>query len=130
MKIRSFKEMAIWKISINIVKNIYNVTIQDKFSRDYCLRDQIRRASISISSNIAEGFERSNNNEFIYFLKIAKGSVGEVRTQLIIAMEVGYIRREEFYNLEVQLIELANQIGKFISYLRKLRKNNDFQLNK
>lgn len=77
MRITKFEDLNIWKLSLEITKEIYDLTSQKEFSRDFCLRDQIRRAVISISSNIAEGFEKNNNNEFIRYLKIAKGSVGE-----------------------------------------------------
>lgn len=69
---------------------------QPKFNKDFKLRDQVRGAIISVSSNIVEGFEKNNNNEFIRFFKIAKGSVGEVRNQLFIALAVGYISQAQF----------------------------------
>lgn len=96
MKITKFEELKIWKLSLKIAKIIYHFTSKRKFSKDFSLRDQIRRAIISVSSNIVEGFEKNNNNEFIRFLKIAKGSVGETRNQLYIAMTVGYITESEF----------------------------------
>ena len=104
MKITKFEDLKIWQIALRIT------------------RDQIRRAIISVSSNIVEGFEKNNNNEFIRFLKIAKGSIGEVRNQLYIALAVNYINQEEFEKLNNELIELANQVGKFISYLETNRK--------
>jgi len=79
MKIVKFEDLEIWKLAILGVKNIYKLTQNENFSRDFGLRDQIQRAVVSISSNIVEGFEKNNNNEFIRFLKIAKGSCGEVR---------------------------------------------------
>lgn len=96
MKIMKFEDLKIWKLSLKITKTIYDLTSKGKFSKDFCLRDQIRRAIISVSSNIVEGFEKNNNNEFVRFLKIAKGSVGEVRNQLYIALAVNYITRSEF----------------------------------
>jgi len=75
MKITKYEDLKIWKDSISLVKEIYKLTSCGKFSRDYGLRDQIQKAAVSISSNIVEGFEKSNNNEFIRFLKIAKGSL-------------------------------------------------------
>jgi four helix bundle protein len=91
MKIKKFEELNIWKLALKITKEIYDLTAKKEFSRDFKLRDQSRGAVISISSNIVEGFEKNNNNEFIRFLKIAKGSVGETRNQLYIALSVGYI---------------------------------------
>lgn len=121
MKILKFEDLEIWKLSLKLTKMIYDITFKDKFSKDFGLRDQIRRAVISISSNIVEGFEKSNNNEFIRYLKIAKGSVGEVRNQLYISLSIGYINVNEFNELNRSFIELANQIGKLINYLNKTR---------
>jgi four helix bundle protein len=124
MKITSFEELNIWKKSIEITKQIYKFTQTRPFIFDHALTDQIRRASISISSNIVEGFERNNNNEFIYFLRISKGSLGEVRNQVIIAREIGYISEKNFTVLNEKLKYLSNQIGTFISYLQTKRKQH------
>ena len=126
MKIRKFEDLKIWKLSLKITKKIYDLTFKSKFSRDFGLRDQIRRAIISVSSNIVEGFEKNNNNEFIRYLKIAKGSAGEVRNQLYIALMVNYITKTEFEELNRQLIDLSKQIGSFINYLVAKRKNKEF----
>ncbi|KKP57981.1 MAG: Ribosomal protein S23 [Candidatus Moranbacteria bacterium GW2011_GWF1_34_10] len=126
MKIQKFEESNIWKISLVITKNIYDLTAKGDFSKDYGLRDQIRRATVSISSNIVEGFEKNNNNEFVRFLKIAKGSSGEVRNQLYIALAINYISQEEFDNLNTKLENIANQIGGFIVYLQKKKINKEF----
>jgi four helix bundle protein len=129
MKIKTFEELKIWKLALEITKEIYDLTNKKKFSKDFKLRDQIRSAIISVSSNIVEGFEKNNNNEFIRFLKIAKGSTGEARNQVYIALIVGYINQKEFNKVNKELENLANQIGKLISYLekfRKQRKNSQF----
>jgi four helix bundle protein len=129
MKIKTFEELKIWKLALEITKEIYDLTNKKKFSKDFKLRDQIRSAIISVSSNIVEGFEKNNNNEFIRFLKIAKGSTGEARNQLYIALIVKYINQKEFNKVNKELENLANQIGKLISYLekfRKQRKNSQF----
>jgi four helix bundle protein len=122
MKIIKFEELNIWKLSLKITKLIYDISANKYFIRDFGLRDQIRRAVVSISSNIVEGFEKNNNNEFIRYLKIAKGSIGEVRNQLFISKEVNYISLVEFNNINELLLDLANQTGSFISYLEKTRK--------
>jgi four helix bundle protein len=122
MKIKTFEELKIWKLALEITKEIHDLTNKKKFSKDFKLRDQIRSAIISVSSNIVEGFEKNNNNEFIRFLKIAKGSTGEVRNQLYIALIVGYINQKEFNKVNKELENLDNQIGKLISYLKKFRK--------
>lgn len=126
MKINKFEELNIWRLSLRITKEIYDITSKKEFSKDYFLRDQIRRAIVSASSNIVEGFEKNNNNEFIRFLKIAKGSTGETRNQLYIALAVNYITKEEFDKINKDLESLASQIGKFITYLENKRKNNEF----
>jgi four helix bundle protein len=122
MKIKKFEDLNIWKLSLKITKEVYGLTAKKYFVKDLALREQIRKAVISISSNIVEGFEKNNNNEFIRFLKIAKGSVGEVRNQLYIALVVNYITQEEFNKINQELENLASQIGGFINYLEKHRK--------
>lgn len=122
MKIKKFEELNIWKLALKITKEIYDLTSKREFSKDFELKGQIRRSIISASSNVVEGFEKNNNNEFIRFLKIAKGSVGEARNQLYIALAVGYTTEKEFNQTNQDLENLANQIGKLISYLEKYRK--------
>ena len=122
MKFKKFEELPIWKLALKITKIIYDLTAKGKFSKDFNLRDQIRKAIISVSSNIVEGFEKNNNNEFIRYLKITKGSVGEVRNQLYIALSINYITTKEFEETNKMLEDLANQIGGFIGYLQKHRK--------
>lgn len=119
MKIQKFEELNIWKSSLIITKDIYDLTAKGNFSKDYGLRDQIRRSAVSISSNIVEGFEKNNNNEFVRFLKIAKGSSGEVRNQLYIALAINYIDKKEFNNINAKLEDVANQIGGFHSLFAK-----------
>jgi four helix bundle protein len=122
MKFKKFEELPIWKLALKITKVIYDLTAKEKFSKDFSLKDQIRRAVISISSNIVEGFEKNNTNEFIRYLKIAKGSVGEVRNQLYIALSINYITKKEFEETNKMLEDLANQVGGLIGYLQKRRK--------
>ncbi len=130
MKIKKFEDLPIWKSALELTKTVYDLTAQPKFSKDFVLRDQIRRAIISVSSNIVEGFEKNNNNEFIRYLKISKGSVGEVRNQLLIALTVGYISQTQFDKTNQELEDLANQIGGFISYLEKCRTEGKFTRKK
>lgn len=126
MLIKSFEELPIWRLSLKITKEIYDITSINRFSRDFGLRDQIRRAVVSISSNIVEGFEKSNNNELVRYLKIAKGSVGEVRNQLHIALAINYISNSEFVKLNDELINLGNQIGGFSLYLSRKKTDKNF----
>lgn len=122
MKILRFEELEIWKIAIGVVKEIYDITSVGKFSKDFGLRDQIRRAAVSISSNIVEGFEKRSNNEFKRFLLISKGSAAEVRNQLFIALAIGYITQKEFDKTDKILIDLGGKIGSFVNYLEKTKK--------
>ena len=128
MKIKKFEELGIWKLSLKITKEIYDLTTKKEFSKDFNLKDQVRKAIISVSSNIVEGFEKNNNNEFIRFLKISKGSVGETRNHLYIALAVKYIEEEEFRKINQDLENLAGQIGWFIQYLIKKRRNQEFAI--
>jgi len=122
MKVTRFEDLQIWKLSLKITREIYDITSKKDFSRDFGLRDQIRRAIVSVSSNIVEGFEKNNNNEFIRFLGMAKGSVGEVRNQLYIALTIKYLTQKEFDNLHTSLDQLGRQVGGFIKYLEDKRK--------
>ncbi len=122
MTINDFKKLPIWQESLRNTKIIYDISSTKEFSRDFGLRDQIRRAIVSVSSNIVEGFEKNNNNEFIRYLRIAKGSLGEVRNQLEIAKIVEYITEEEMNKIDQELINLSSQIGGFIKYLETKRR--------
>ena len=123
MRINDFKDLKIWRLSLAITKEVYNLSAKKDFNCDFGLRDQIRKAVVSISSNIVEGFEKNNNNEFIRYLRIAKGSIGEVRSQLEIAKAVGYITEQELLATDEKLKTLASQIGGFIRYLEAKRKS-------
>jgi four helix bundle protein len=114
-----FEDLPIWKLAKDLAVKIYQITKDEKFRRDYSLADQIRRASISVSSNIAEGFERGSKKEFIKFLYIAKGSLGEMRSQLQISFELSYINKEKLNTLLTQSHDLSNQLGAFIASIKK-----------
>ena len=90
-KIESFEDLLVWQKGLKIVKQVYLITRDGKLSRDFGLRDQLRGAALSIPSNIAEGFERASRKEYLNFLNIAKGSAGEVRSLLRVAVEIGYL---------------------------------------
>lgn len=126
MKINRFEDLPIWKIALSITRKVYDITSVQQFNRDFCLRDQLRRSVISISANIVEGFEKNNNNEFIRYLKISKGSIGETRNHIYIAYTVGYLKKAEFDRLNEELISLGNQVGAFIVYLEKVRQKGQF----
>lgn len=111
-----FEDSDAWKMAREAVGDIYRISGSGEFSRDFSLKDQIRRSGVSIMSNIAEGFERGGNKEFINFLYIAKASCAEARSQLYIALDQKYINETEFTTLYRKLDSTARMIGGFISY--------------
>lgn len=117
-KINSFEDIQAWQKARELTKEIYKTSNDGAFSKDYGLRDQIRRASVSIVSNIAEGFERNGSKEFKQFLSISKGSAGEVRAQLYIALDLEYITKEKFEKLNSLVFDTSRMISGFINYLR------------
>jgi four helix bundle protein len=118
-RIQRFEDLEAWKISREVTKEIYRISKNDLFIRDYGLRDQICRASVSIMSNIAGGFERDGDKEFINFLSIAKGSAGEVRSQLYIALDQNYISEKEFDFIYAKTTETSRVISGLINYLKQ-----------
>ena len=116
--VRSFEELEIWQLAREIARDVYELTKKELFSRDFSLVDQIRRSSGSSMDNIAEGFERSGNKEFIQFLSVAKGSAGETRSQLYRAYDQKYIDKDEFDLLYTKLIELSSKMKSFMNYLK------------
>lgn len=122
MKIERFEEITVWKDSRNLSKKIYGISKQGEFSKDFGLRDQIRRAAISVMSNIAEGFERDSNREFIKYLSYSKGSIGEVRSLLYVALDQEYIDDAICSVLVENCVEISKQISGFQKYLRKTTK--------
>ncbi len=113
-KLSSFEEIISWQKARELNALIYTITnLDNKFSKDFGLRDQIRRSSISISSNIAEGFERETTKEFIRFLYIAKASAGEFRSQSYLAFDLNYISTEEFENITLKINEISKLLGGF-----------------
>ncbi len=116
--IQNFEDLNVWQRARELVKLIYELTKEKIFSRDYSLVDQIRRSSISVLSNVAEGFERGSNKEFIQFLYIAKGSCGEVRSQLYVALDQRYISEEDFSNCKEFCMKISGMIGNLINYLK------------
>ena len=117
-RIERFEDIEAWKLARELAKDTYRITSGSKFNRDFALRDQMRRASISILSNIAEGFERSGDKEFRQFLALAKGSSGELRSQLYIALDQQYITGDEFMKLRQKSEEISRMLAGFIKYLR------------
>jgi len=118
-KIEKFEDIESWKLAREITKLIYTASSAGNFSKDFALVNQMRRASISILSNIAEGFERGGNKEFLNFLSIAKGSCGEVRAQLYVALDQNYIDEKQFEEISGKLLETNRMISGFMKYLQQ-----------
>lgn len=118
-KIKKFEDIESWKRARKLTKDVYIVTAKGKFSTDFGLKDQIRRAAVSILSNIAEGFERGGDKEFLQFLAIAKGSSGEVRAQLYVALDLEYISLAQFDALAQAATEVSQLLSGFMKYLRE-----------
>lgn len=113
------EDIIIWQKSKTLAIDIYKTTYEPLFSKNFGLKDQIRRAAVSVPSNIAEGFGRGGTNEFKNFLSIAKGSLYEVKTQLIIAFELGLVDDQEKEKLINQIEEIAGLISGLIKYLKQ-----------
>ncbi len=119
-KFKSFEDIIAWQKSRALNLKIYQLTDQKGFKHDLILRNQIRRACISISSNIAEGFERETTKEFKRFLYIAKASVGETRSQLYLSFDLGYISKKQFDEFYNEVTDIAKMLSGLIKYLDKL----------
>lgn len=107
--IRHFRDLKSWQLARKITQKIYAFTKYPDFKRDFGLSDQVRRSSVSIMSNIAEGFERSGNREFRNFLSIAKGSCGELESEMVVAWDQRYISRDEYIEI-VGMIRRTNRL--------------------
>ena len=116
-----FEDIFAWQTARDLTKKIYRISSEGKFRTDFGLRDQIRRAAVSIMSNVAEGFESQTHSIFIRYLGIAKASAGEVRSQLYVALDLGYISKEEFDYLSDNVKKVSSQLFNFIKYLRSIQ---------
>jgi len=122
MKVEKFEDLVAWQKGRELTKQIYEITKQGAFSKDYGLRDQIRRATVSVMSNLAEGFERGSSSEFHQYIVIAKASCAEVRSQLYVAHDVGYITKNQFDDAT----KLAEEVSRIIGGLKTaVRKRNN-----
>jgi four helix bundle protein len=119
--IKQFEDIEVWQQSMSLCTDIYKITNNNYFSKDYGLKDQIRRSAISVPSNIAEGFERNGKKQFTYFLTIAKASCGEMRTQLTIAHQLNYLDLKDFHIILDKCINTSKQISGLIKYLNGLK---------
>ena len=116
--VQRFEDLTVWLEAKSLVKAIYLLTGKGAAGRDFGFRDQLRRAAVSVMSNIAEGFERGTNKEFVQYLFIAKGSAGEVRSLLWVALEVGYLPASDFKILSESSLSLSRRLSSFIKYLQ------------
>jgi len=116
-RIEKFEDLVSWQKARQLTRLIYRETKRGEFAKDFGLRDQIRRASVSILANVAEGFERGGDREFQQFLSQAKGSCAEVRAQLYVALDEGYIGQAEFEEMKELSLDISRLISGMMSYL-------------
>ena len=119
MKIEKFENIEAWQKARKLVKLIYELTINGALRKDYGLKDQLQRSSVSVMSNIAEGFGRKTDKEFIYFLIIARASAYELQSHLYVIFDLEYITKQQFDQLYDMATETIKLINGFIRYLRK-----------
>jgi four helix bundle protein len=117
MKIEKFEDIESWKAGRELTKAIYSLTNRSAFSKDFGLRDQIQRASVSVTSNIAEGFDSKTNKAFINFLNYSFRSASEIQSLLYAALDLQYIHKDEFDLTYEQCVKVKKLIGGFIRYL-------------
>jgi four helix bundle protein len=119
MKVQKFEDLNVYQRARDLTNRIYELTRDEKFARDFSLVNQIRRAAVSVMSNIAEGFERGTNAEFVQFLYVAKGSSGEVRAQLTVALDQKYISTNDYVELTDLCRRINGMLTNLINYLRQ-----------
>lgn len=117
--ITRFEDIEAWQLGRELKRLVFQYSKVGEFARDFTLKDQMRRAAISVTANIAEGFEREGNREFIQFLSISKGSCAEVQDHLYTALDQSYVTQAQFDDLYRQAAEVARKLGGFINYLQQ-----------
>ncbi|HZH92308.1 MAG TPA: four helix bundle protein [Pyrinomonadaceae bacterium] len=117
-RIESFEDLRVWQSGIELVKAVYLLTKDGDLNKDFGLRDQLRRAAVSVPTNIAEGFERSSRKEYLQFLNIAKGSAGEVRSLLRVALEIGYLDQTHHDKLREVVITISKSLSNQIRAIK------------
>ena len=128
-KVDRFEDLDAWKLARVLTGKVYRLSRDGDFARDFGFCDQICRASVSIVSNIAEGFERNSNRAFQQFLSIAKGSAGEVRAQLYVALDLGYIKQDQFDDMMQSVSRISKMLAKLISYIASIGESSNLQLS-
>ena len=119
--ITRFEDIEAWQVARTLAGDVYKLTGKGDLSRDFGLRDQLQRSAVSVMANIAEGFGRRGRQEFIQFLKIARGSCSEVESHLYIALDAGLIAKADFDQLKAQAETTGRKISAFVTYLQKTR---------
>jgi four helix bundle protein len=122
-RIERFEDLVAWQKARVLTRLIYEVTRKETFSRDFGLSGQIQRAAVSMMCNVAEGFERGGRGEFHQFLSTAKASCAELRSQLYVAFDIGYLDEKEFDDLMARAVEVAKIIGGLRASVAKQRSN-------
>ncbi len=117
-KIEKFEDILAWQKARELTKEVYGLTKVGFFAKDYGLKDQVQRAAVSTMSNIAEGFERGGDKEFLQYLSMSKGSCGEVRSDLYVALDQGYVTQVKFDDLCSRTLEVGRLLSGFMGYLR------------
>ena len=118
-KIERFEDLEVWQKSRELARLVYRITAKPTFERDWSLRSQLRDAAVSTAGNIAEGFERGGNKEFLQFLAISKGSSGEVRSHLYVALDKRYITEAEHHRLHDKALEVRRMVSGLMKHLRQ-----------
>ena len=119
MSIEKFEDIDAWKKARQLANDIFSITLKGGFAKDFGLRDQIQRASVSIMANIAEGFGSNSNNEFLQFLNYARRSTLEVQSHLYVALDREYIQNTTFVNLYEKALDVKKVINGFMRYLKE-----------
>jgi len=119
MKLTRFEELECWQNATSLAIEIYRISSKGELGKDFGFRDQLRRSAVSVASNIAEGKERETTAEFIRFLYIAKGSAGELRTQLYIANKIGYLNDNKYKEFNERIDKISRMIANLIKALKR-----------
>jgi four helix bundle protein len=122
MKIERFEDLDIWKKSVELYVDIFGVIENSGLKNDFSAKDQLKRATLSISNNIAEGFEYENNLQFVRFLRYSKGSAGEIRNMVTVFFMTGQISKEQHDKLIEKIVEISKSIKGFMKYLSNTKK--------
>ena len=120
---KGFKDLIVWQKAKDLALKVYRASEEGDLNRDFSLRDQMRRSAVSIASNLAEGDERDTDKESVRFFYIAKGSLAELRTQIGIAYEIGYLKKQFYESVEAECVTLGKMIGSLIKKRKEVERN-------